>query len=129
MKPIKVMNNMNMFPPESNLIITKPREINRARIMQLLEEFNSKIEEYAMLIGHENRSLFYEIIGVMTSLSHAKKILREKGVQVFIETIDNFKSNTKNKYGFELEYKKRLLDSQEFKKLNDFLKGMFERED
>ena len=51
MKPIKVLNNMNMFPPASKLIITKPVEINRTRVMQLLEEFNSKIDEYTMLIG------------------------------------------------------------------------------
>jgi len=110
MKPIKVMNKMNMFPPQSKLYINKPHEINRTRVMQLLEEFNSKVEEYTMLIGPgnefywrklvtckkiENRSLFYEIIGIITSLCHAKKTLHEQGVQSFIETLDNFKSNLK----------------------------------
>jgi len=124
MKPIKVMNNMNMFPPGSKLIITKPVEINRTRVMQLLEEFNSKVDEYTMLIGYENRSLFYEIVGIITSLCHAKKTLHEQGVQSFIDTLENFKSNLKNKFGYPLEYKKRLLDSAEFKKLNDCVKGI-----
>ena len=59
MKPIKVINDMNIFPPESKLRINKPAEINRTRILQLLEEFNIKSEEYTILIGF-GKSLIYD---------------------------------------------------------------------
>lgn len=51
MKPIKVINNMKMFPEGSKLYINKPTDINRTKMLQLLEEFNNKNDEYTMLIG------------------------------------------------------------------------------
>jgi len=51
MIPVKVINKMNIFPPESKLAINKVVDINRTRLMQMLEEFNKKIDEYTMLIG------------------------------------------------------------------------------
>lgn len=52
MKPIKVINNMNIFPPDSKLTFTKPVEVNKLKLLKMLEEFNSKLDEYTMLIGH-----------------------------------------------------------------------------
>jgi len=112
MKPIRVINKMEIFPKESKLVINKVSEINRTKLLLMLEEFNKKIDEYTMLIGPgttlcifyfnmtllENKTLFYEIIGIITSLCHCKKILQEQGVESFIESMQNFKTNLKVKF-------------------------------
>jgi ERCC4-related helicase len=55
MKPIKVINNMNIFPADSKLTFTKPAEVNKLKLVKMLEEFNKNLDEFTMQIGMGKR--------------------------------------------------------------------------
>jgi hypothetical protein len=55
-----------------------------------------------MIFCVENRSLFYEVVGIITSFCNIKKTLHEQGVQSFLEVLENFKANIKVRVGLYL---------------------------
>lgn len=48
-----------------------------------------------MIFCIENRALFYEVVGIISSFCNIKKTLHEQGVQSFLEVLENFKANIK----------------------------------
>ena len=50
-KPIKALNDLEIFPKNSKLYISSFHELNRMKLLQILEEFNSRNEELSLLLG------------------------------------------------------------------------------
>ena len=50
--PAKALNGLKLFPPKSKLYIQNPWDVNRLKVVQILEEFNQNQDEYTLQIGN-----------------------------------------------------------------------------
>lgn len=53
--PAKALNGLKLFPPNSKLYIQNPWDVNRLKVVQILEEFSQHQDEYTLQIGLGNK--------------------------------------------------------------------------
>jgi len=56
-------------------------------------------------------------------LTHGKKIISEQGIESFMKWILGFKANIRDKFDREMKGKKALIESEEFKELEEVIKN------